>query len=96
MALNEQTVRHVAHLARLDLSDDEVHAMTRELDAIVGYVEQLQEVDTTGVEAVANVAGLVNITRSDEPIEMLSHEQVLRNAPKANGEAFLVPKAVER
>ena len=96
MSLSEDQVRHVAHLARLALDDDRVAALTAELATIVDYVEQLQAVDTEGVEPVANVAGLVNVTRADEPGEMLSRERILAGAPKANGEAILVPKAVER
>ncbi|MHC5067843.1 MAG: Asp-tRNA(Asn)/Glu-tRNA(Gln) amidotransferase subunit GatC [Planctomycetota bacterium] len=96
MALSEADVRKIAHLSRLALSDDEIHRATAELDAIVGYVEQLREVNTDGVEPVANVAGLVNVTRVDEPGAMLPPKQVLANAPQANEIAFLVPKAVER
>ena len=96
MSLSEDDVRHVAKLARLALSDDEVQQMAGELNAIVGYVEQLSEVDTDDVEPIANVAGLENITRPDEAGEMLSTKDVLRNAPQSNEVAFLVPKAVER
>jgi aspartyl-tRNA(Asn)/glutamyl-tRNA(Gln) amidotransferase subunit C len=96
MSLSPDDVRHVAKLARLALSDDEITTMADELNAIVGYVEQLSEVDTAGVEPIANVAGLENITRPDEPQRMLSATEVLGNAPQANEVAFLVPKAVER
>lgn len=96
MSLSHDDVRHVAKLARLALSDDEIGTMADELNAIVGYVEQLSEVDTEGVEPIANVAGLENITRPDEPSDMLSAKEVLGNAPQANEVAFLVPKAVER
>ena len=59
MPISEQEVRHLAHLARLDLSDAEISTQAHDLDAIVGYVAQLAEVDTTGVEPIANVTGLV-------------------------------------
>lgn len=96
MALSEEDVRHIARLARLDLDPERVTSMTRELAEIVSYIEQLQAVDTTGVEPIANVAGLSNVTRPDVPGAMLDRDRVLANAPKANAEAFLVPKAVER
>ena len=96
MALSEAEVRHVARLARLELDEEEVARMTRELATVVGYVEQLQAVDTTGIEPVAQITGLVNVTRNDEPGPMLSTEAALANAPRANHEAFLVPKAVDR
>jgi aspartyl-tRNA(Asn)/glutamyl-tRNA(Gln) amidotransferase subunit C len=70
--------------------------MAGELEAIVGYVQQLQSVDTTGIEPIANVAGLVNITRPDVAGKMLAQRQVLANAPAKNDVAILVPKAVER
>lgn len=96
MAISEKDVRHIAKLANLALSDQEVGRMTQELGAIVAYVEQLGQVDTAGVEPIAQVTGLVNVTRPDEPGDMFSQKQALANAPKADDVAFLVPKTVER
>ncbi len=96
MAISDSNVRHIAKLANLALTDEEISRMTKELTAIVGYVEQLNEVDTEGVEPIAQVTGLVNVTRADEPGPMFSPKDALANAPKADAIAFLVPKAVER
>ena len=96
MSITDQDVRHLCKLASLGLADAEISRMARELEAIVGYVAQLQEVDTTGVEPIANVAGLENITRPDVPAGMLSQREVLANAPARNEVAILVPKVVER
>lgn len=96
MAISDQDVRHLCKLASLALSDEETTRMAGELQAIVGYVQQLTTVDTTGVEPIANVAGLVNVTRPDVAKDMLDHRQVLGNAPQKNEVAFLVPKVVER
>lgn len=96
MAITETDVRKIAKLANLAVSDTEVQRMTSELGAIVSYVEQLRSVDTTGVEPIAQVTGLVNVARPDQPGAMFSIKQVLANAPKADEIAFLVPKAVER
>ena len=96
MSLSESEVRNVAKLARISLGDDEVAPLTSELNAIVSYVEQLAEVDTSGVEPIANVAELVNVTRADEPGPLLPVDAVLANAARANDRAILVPKAVER
>ena len=96
MGLSHDEVAHVATLARLDLGTEELEHMTTELDAIVAYVEQLQQVDTNGIDPVAQVTGLVNVTRPDEPGDHLTTAQTLSNAPLANDEAFLVPKAVDR
>ena len=96
MAISEQDVRHLAKLSSLALDDQAVARMRDQLAAIVGYVEQLAEVDTTGVEPIANVSGLANVTRPDAAGPMLSSQQVLGNAPQKNEVAILVPKVVER
>ncbi len=96
MTISEQDVRHIAKLASLALSDQDVQRMASELGVIVGYIEQLKEVDTAGVEAIANVAGLSNVTRPDVAGAMLTPKQALSNAALVNEVAILVPKAVER
>jgi aspartyl-tRNA(Asn)/glutamyl-tRNA(Gln) amidotransferase subunit C len=96
VAITAENIRHLCKLSSLALGDAEIARMSKELEAIVGYVQQLQEVDTTGVEPIANVAGLENITRPDVPVAMLSQKQVLANAPQRNEVAILVPKVVER
>lgn len=96
MAITEADVRHLAKLANLAMSESDVKRMASELEAIVGYVAQLQSVDTVGIEAIANVAGLANVTRPDIPGPMLSQKDVLGNAPQRNDVAILVPKVVER
>lgn len=96
MAITADNIRHLCKLSSLALNDAEIARMSKELEAIVGYVQQLQQVDTDGVEPIANVAGLENITRADVPAGMLSQRQVLANAPQRNEVAILVPKVVER
>ena len=103
MAITIKDVNHLAKLADLALDQgsaangqSEAEAMARHLDTIVGYVQQLSEVDTTGVEPVANVAGLVNVTRADEPGRILDRSLVLANAARRNDSAILVEKVVDR
>jgi aspartyl-tRNA(Asn)/glutamyl-tRNA(Gln) amidotransferase subunit C len=96
VAITETDVRHLAKLANLALSQAEAQRMAVELEAIVGYVQQLQAVDTRGVEPLANVMGLSNVSRPDQPGEMLSQKLTLSNAPQKNEVGFLVPKVVER
>ena len=96
MSISEEQVRYLAKLALLDLRDAEVTKLRSDLEAIVGYVEQMAQVDTTGVEPIANVAGLVNVVRADEPGVMLTTKAALAIAPSANDNAYLVPKVVER
>lgn len=96
MAFTADDVKKVADLARIDFSDAEIEQLSKELDDIVHYVEQLDEVDTEGVEPIAQVTGLVNVVRKDEERKMFTIQETLMNAPSANEVAFLVPKAVER
>lgn len=96
MPLSAADVRHLARLARLDLDDAAVARMTTELGTIIAHIEQLRQVDTTGVPPMAHAGGDSEALRDDVPGPMLSVAEVLANAPQADGRAFLVPKAVER
>ena len=93
--LTEEQVRHVAKLARLSLSDDEVQAYRGQIAGILGYVTQLQDVDLAGVQPMTNPLDATNILRTDEPTPGLSREQALANAPKTDGTYFLVPEILE-
>lgn len=83
MALTKDEVKHIAHLARLRLNDEEVERYTTQLSAILEYVEQLQAVDTTGVEPTAQVTGLENVMRIDEVNKLPVQEmkQMIAAAP---------------
>jgi len=94
--ITDDNVRHLAKLASLHLDDATVHRLRGELESIVGYVEQLSQVDTTGVEPLFNVSGAVNVTRADVPGPLIPTPQVLALAPARNEVAILVPKVVER
>ena len=95
MALTGDQVRWVAHLARLELSDAELETMTRQLSAIVEYVNQLQQVNTDGVEPLAHVAELSNVFRADEPAPSLPVDQALANAPDRQGDFYRVPAVLD-
>jgi aspartyl-tRNA(Asn)/glutamyl-tRNA(Gln) amidotransferase subunit C len=91
----EIDVKYVAHLARLELTPAEQTQMTGQLRTVLQYVEKLNEVNIEGVEPTAHAFPLVNVTRPDEPVPSLPHEEAMRNAPaQANG-LFIVPKIVE-
>lgn len=90
--ITRDTVRHVAKLARLELSEQEETQLTEQLGAILGYVEQLSEVDTAGVEPTAHALPLVNVLRPDEPRPSLSQAEVLQNAPASEQGMFRVPR----
>ncbi len=94
-AADVKRVREVAHLARLQLSDEEVQKFAAQLNQTLDYIAKLNELDVSQVEPTAHAIPLVNVTRPDEIRPSLSNDDALRNAPaKANG-LFLVPKIIE-
>ena len=97
MAIDRAQVRHVARLARLQLSADEEERFAAQLGQVLSYVERLQAVDVSGVEplAFAGDASAVLPLRADEVQPSLPREQVLSQAPSADGESFLLPRIVE-
>lgn len=95
MALTAEQVRWVAHLARLELTDAEVETMTRQLSSIVDYVNQLQEVNTDGVEPLAHALDLHNVFRADEPAPSLPVAAALANAPDRRGDFYGVPAVLD-
>lgn len=91
MAISAEDVRKVSLLGRLLLTDDEVEAMTSELSQIVGYVDQLGEVDTDGVEPMAHAIELTNVVKEDRVAPSLPRDEALANAPNKSAEGYLVP-----
>ena len=89
--LTRADVEKVALLARLRLSEPELETMTGQLAQIVGYVDQLAEVDTEGVEPMAHAVETVNIFADDHVEPSLPREQALANAPRHNERGYLVP-----
>lgn len=93
--LNADDLRHIALLARFQLSDDEVETFADQLSGILGHFTALQQVDTTGVEPTAHSVGGKNVTRPDVARPSLSPEEVVANAPMAEANMFVVPQIVE-
>ena len=88
-------VRYVAHLARMHLADDEVARLQPQLEQIVGYVRQLDELDVAGIEPTAHAIPVQNVFRADEVRPGLGHDVVMANAPLAREGQFIVPKIIE-
>ena len=95
MSVNAQQVRHVAKLARIAMSDAEVDALVPELNNILGWVEQLGEVNTDGVEPLTAVIDLKLRLRDDVVTDGDVRDKVLLNAPDAQHGFFAVPKVIE-
>lgn len=91
MELSRDDVLQVAGLAKLEFPEAELDAFATQLGKIVTFVEQLAEVDTAGVEPMAHPLDLHSAMRADVRVAGLSHAQALANAPKSDGEFFLVP-----
>ncbi len=91
MSLTRAEVEKIALLSRLLLSEDELQRMTAQLGGILGYMDLLGEVDTTGVEPMAHARDLANVFRDDVSRPSLDREQALANAPHRDEECYLVP-----
>ncbi len=91
MSLSPEDVQRIAHLARLQLSEVELAAYSVQLQAIVAFVDQLQAVDTTGVEPMVHAIELSNVLASDEVRVGLSRDAALSNSPDHDEECFRVP-----
>jgi aspartyl-tRNA(Asn)/glutamyl-tRNA(Gln) amidotransferase subunit C len=95
MSVDAETVRRIAHLARIAVADDEVEHLRGELNAILAFVEQLAEVDVVNVEPMTSVTPMAMKKRADVVTDGDITEQILRNAPATQDGFFLVPKVVE-
>lgn len=95
MQLSIEEVKRIARLARLAVSDTEAEAMREQLASIFGLIEQMQAVDTSGIEPMAHAQDLVQRLRADEVTEIDRHELLQRGAPAVENGLYLVPKVIE-
>jgi aspartyl-tRNA(Asn)/glutamyl-tRNA(Gln) amidotransferase subunit C len=89
--IDRDQVLHVARLARLRLSEEEVDRMTEELSGILAHVDRIGQMDLEGVEPTSHVVALENVLRADEPRPSLPREKALEQAPEPDDGAFRVP-----
>ena len=95
MSLTPEQVRHIARLARVGLTDDEVARFQSQLSEILDYFERLNEVDSANVPPTAHTLDMRNVMRDDEPRESLDKEEVLANAPQREDDFFRVRVVLE-
>ena len=95
MSVDADTVRRIAHLARIAVPENEVAHLQGELNAMLAFVEQLSEVDVAGVEPMTSVTPMAMKKRVDEVTDGGIAEDIVRNAPATEDNFFLVPKVVE-
>lgn len=94
MKITPEEISHVADLARLHLSSEEVGAMAGQLGDILSYVAKLNELDTEGIVPMTHAISIVNAFREDEVKPSLDREKTLANGPQQDGEAFVVPRII--
>lgn len=95
MKITKELVQYVAQLSRLKLQAEDVEPMTAQLEQIIGYIGVLEGLDTTEVEGQDHILELKNVLREDTLCPSLDREALLKSAPASDGEAFLVPRAVD-
>ncbi len=95
MKITGQVVEYVAHLARLELGPEEIDLYTQQLDRILAYMDQLNSLDTTGIEPTTHAIPLVNVFREDTVQQNFQVEEAVGNAPARVGPFFKVPPIIE-
>ena len=93
--ISKEDVKHVAHLARLAVTEEETEQMTKELDAIITFAELLNEVDTTNVQPTTHVLKMVNVLREDKAKPGLPVKEVIKNAPDHEDGLIRVPSIID-
>ncbi len=96
MSVSIKEVEKIANLARLHISEDEKSKYTQQLNLILEYMEQLNQVDTSDVEPLSHPLELTNVFRPDEVQESLPVEEAIKNAPEISGNYFKVPKVINK
>ncbi|HTD99542.1 MAG TPA: Asp-tRNA(Asn)/Glu-tRNA(Gln) amidotransferase subunit GatC [Mucilaginibacter sp.] len=96
MIIDKETVEKVAHLARLELSEDETEKMIADMNKILGFMDKLNEIDTSGVEPLVYMTDEINVLREDVVKQEITHEEALQNAPKHDDNYFLVAKVIDK
>lgn len=92
MKISDKDVRHVAKLAELEFSDEQVKKITPQLDRILEHVARVSAVDTDGVKSTAHVLDVKNVFRDDKPSGTVSQKEALKNAPLKEDNGFRVPR----
>jgi aspartyl-tRNA(Asn)/glutamyl-tRNA(Gln) amidotransferase subunit C len=95
MSISRQDVEHVAYLARLGLTEDEVDRMSQQLSNILDHMRAIDALDTSAIPPTAQVIPLQGVMRDDEVRPSFDRQAILKNAPRRQGEYFLVPPVLE-
>lgn len=94
--INSKTVDEVAHLARLEFSDEAKVEIENDMNRMLSFVDKLNELNTDNIEPLIYMNTETNVMRADEPIKSLTQKEALKNAPKKDSDYFKVPKVIDR
>jgi len=95
MSVTKEDVQYMAHLARLQLEDEQAEGLKEDMNKILGYIDKLEQLDTSDVEPLEHVTDQPTNLRKDEAKEPISHDDALKNAPDADSDYFRVPRVIE-
>ncbi|MFO7841003.1 MAG: Asp-tRNA(Asn)/Glu-tRNA(Gln) amidotransferase subunit GatC [Fidelibacterota bacterium] len=95
MPISREEVKHIASLARLKLSEEEITLYSRQLSDIITYVDKLKELNVDDVKTMSHVLDMVNVLREDKGLPSLSRKDVMKNAPSHDDENFKVPRVIK-
>jgi aspartyl-tRNA(Asn)/glutamyl-tRNA(Gln) amidotransferase subunit C len=96
MEVNDALIDNLSNLARLEFSATEKEAIKKDLQRMIGFVEKLSELDTTGIEPLLHMSPETNVLREDQPRSSISREEALSVAPATDGVYFEVPKVIRK
>jgi aspartyl-tRNA(Asn)/glutamyl-tRNA(Gln) amidotransferase subunit C len=96
MEITTQTVDKLSNLAQLQFSETEKEEIKADLNKMIGFIEQLEKIDTTGIEPLLHISDAVNVLREDKIAGSISREEALLNAPSSDGQFFTVPKVIKK
>lgn len=96
MQIDKETVRKLAHLARLEFDENSAETMVNDMNRMLDFVAKLDAIDVSKVEPLIYMNEDVNVWRKDEVINTITHEEALKNAPKKDTDFFRVPKVIEK
>jgi aspartyl-tRNA(Asn)/glutamyl-tRNA(Gln) amidotransferase subunit C len=96
MRISEETVNHIAHLARLKFEGDEVKSIQKDLENMISFMGKLNELETSDLEPLLFMSDEVNVLREDISVETISAKEALKNAPKKDSDYFRIPKVLDK
>jgi aspartyl-tRNA(Asn)/glutamyl-tRNA(Gln) amidotransferase subunit C len=96
MKIDRKDIEKLAHLSRLELTEEELVNMESDMNKMLHFVEKINELDLDGVEPLAYVSDEVNILREDEVKQDITHDEALKNAPDKDTDYFRVPKVIKK